>query len=214
MIFNLPNTIGFSYIACMEAKKENLFTEELNLLSLSASNKRKQEFIAGRCAAHNAQQQIENKTTPILKGEHGEPLWDSNLIGSITHSKDYAFAVVSHKKYFYSIGLDLEEMPSQNKWHLVNHICNDSEKQWASNCHNPSNRLIQLFSAKESIYKAFFPICHYSLSFHDCILHWNELKKCFYTEWTISLPNYYYNKETIVHLHSWKNFFITYCILT
>lgn len=213
MILNLPNTIGFSYLSCNEAKKENLFSEELDLLSLSASEKRKQEFIAGRCAAHNAQRQIDNIITPILKGDHGEPLWSGNLIGSITHSKEYALAVVSHKEYFYSLGLDLEEIPLQSKWHLVNHICNDMEKQWASNCNNPSNRLIQIFSAKESIYKAFFPICHYSLSFHDCILHWNELKQYFSVEWTISLPNYYYNKETIVHLHSWKNFFITYCFL-
>jgi 4'-phosphopantetheinyl transferase EntD len=141
-----------------DAEAEPLHPSEAAAVHPRAVSGRRRDFALGRTAARLALAQLGRHPVAILRGEHREPLWPHDVIGSLTHAAGWVMAAVAHTRDCGGIGLDLEH---RNRYFpdLVNHIAFEDERTWLAEL--PADRhaaaVLEVFSAKESIYKAFFP---------------------------------------------------------
>ena len=127
--------------------------------------KRQLEFAAGRTCARNALTGLGVMPQPILRGSSRQPLWPSGIVGSITHCNGYCAAAVAFRSSMLGIGIDAEPnqlLPSSVYDHIFDNDEIPSESPRSGLC---VDRL--LFSIKESIFKAWFPITGIWLDFKE-----------------------------------------------
>jgi 4'-phosphopantetheinyl transferase EntD len=181
-MFSSPfrSEIAFS-IKTHKDSHEEIHPEEEELIGARAVEKRRREFRLGRAAAHSAIASLLGESrVPILKGEKGEPLWPAGLVGAISHSEGLAAAAVGRRIQTEGIGLDLEPLYEQVPLEISDLICTPQEFLWIESSPREAGlRLKMLFSAKESIFKAFYPIDKIYLDFKDAELTWDEHKRSF-----------------------------------
>jgi 4'-phosphopantetheinyl transferase EntD len=160
-------------IATAEAVNElgdtTLLPEEVEALG-NAVDARRREFALGRTCARRALAALGYPPAAILRGPQREPLWPAGIVGSITHARGYCAVAVARHSEFASIGIDAEvhaTLPdgvldqissAEERAHL--HTLPRTGAHW--DC--------LLFSAKESIYKAWFPLAGRWLGFEDVTL--------------------------------------------
>lgn len=117
--------------------------------------KRRREFALGRACARSALEGLGHGDAMIGRGANGAPLWPEGIIGSITHTKDYAAAVVGEAWHFSGIGVDAERVGgvSQDLWPR---LFDDAERDHLMELDQADQGRIAtlLFSAKEACYKA------------------------------------------------------------
>jgi 4'-phosphopantetheinyl transferase EntD len=119
---------------------------------------RRMEFAAGRRCAREALAQIGVPPQPIPRGAAREPLWPGGVIGSITHCPGYCAAAVARSYAFSAIGIDAERNEPL-PFEALSIVADDHEQSQIrehSRCGIHWDRL--LFSAKESVFKAFYPL--------------------------------------------------------
>jgi len=134
------------------------FPEELACLSSNAVPKRRAEFAAGRAAARQAMHDLGVAAQPILVAPSRAPQWPAGVVGSISHTKTCAMAVVAPAIEWRGIGVDVEE-DTPLKRDLWPAICLDTEQDWLLQQNNPGQLAKVIFSAKEAAYK-----CQYLIS--------------------------------------------------
>jgi 4'-phosphopantetheinyl transferase EntD len=159
-------------VACAEAfgdaPDDELFPAEEALLARAVQTRRS-EFATGRRCARNALGALGLAPVPILPGQAGAPQWPSGIVGSITHCAGYRAAAVAQTSEVMTIGLDAE--PAQ--WlpgDVLELVALPGERARLRDLAAEApgtcwDRL--LFSAKESVYKAWFPLAHRWLGFAD-----------------------------------------------
>jgi 4'-phosphopantetheinyl transferase EntD len=134
-----------------------------------ASDKRRREFTAGRECARIALGKLGIAPVPILIGEGGAPQWPPGIVGSITHCDGYRAAAVAHASDVAAIGMDAEPGDSLPRGVLdVISLPAERIRLAALAGERPDmcwDRL--LFTAKESVYKAWFPLTGRWLGFKD-----------------------------------------------
>ncbi|HEX2760306.1 MAG TPA: hypothetical protein VHM27_07320, partial [Rhizomicrobium sp.] len=81
-----------------------------NALVEKAAPKRRREFALGRACARAALEKLGHGGAVIGRGSNGAPLWPQGITGSITHTRDYAAAVVGEARHFSGIGVDAERV--------------------------------------------------------------------------------------------------------
>jgi 4'-phosphopantetheinyl transferase EntD len=106
---------------------------------------------------------------PIPRGEWGAPQWPPGIVGSITHCARYRAAAAAHARDVLSIGLDaeLDEVLPGGVLEAVS-LPGERERLRGLMAVAPGtcwDRL--LFSAKETTYKAWFPLARRWLDFED-----------------------------------------------
>lgn len=154
-----------------------LLPQEAAILA-RASDKRRREFTTGRECARIALGKLGVAPAPILVGERGAPVWPPGVVGSITHCDGYRAAVVGHSSDVAAIGLDAEPngpLPGGVLEVVSLAVERDRLAVLARRdalAERPAgqpgvcwDRL--LFSAKESVYKAWFPLTGTWLGFED-----------------------------------------------
>ncbi len=137
-----------------------------------AVDKRRREFATVRRCARAALAQLGVPPGPILPGQHGAPTWPDGIVGSMTHCAGYRAAGVAWASEVRSVGIDAEpneplpegvldvvSLPGE-RHRLVELVGRRPEVNW--------DRL--LFSAKEAVYKAWFPVTGRWLGFADAEL--------------------------------------------
>jgi 4'-phosphopantetheinyl transferase EntD len=145
-----------------------LFPEELELLAKSVEKRRK-EFTTGRFCARAALAQLGFPPVPVLPGPKREPVWPDGVVGSITHCTGYRAAAVARTTDFRSIGIDAEPNAPTPKG-VVEAIAVPGELTRLDGLRAASDKVSWdrlLFSAKESVYKAWFPLTRLWLGFED-----------------------------------------------
>ena len=134
-----------------------------------ASDKRRREFTAGRECARIALGKLGVAPVPILTGERGAPQWPPGIVGSITHCDGYRAAAAAHASDVAAIGMDAEPADTLPRGVLdVISLPAERARLAALAGERPAvcwDRL--LFSAKESVYKAWFPLTGRWLGFDD-----------------------------------------------
>jgi len=120
-----------------------------------AADKRRRDFALGRACAHLALEQLGHHGTVIGKAENGAPCWPAGVLGSITHAKGYAAALVGDARQFCGIGVDAERLGGVTQ-ELWPRLFNAAERRYLSSLDGAAQMLAAtlFFSAKESCYKA------------------------------------------------------------
>jgi 4'-phosphopantetheinyl transferase EntD len=145
-----------------------LFPQEQALLA-RAVDKRRREFTTARACARTALAALGVAPAPILRGERGAPQWPPGIVGSITHCAGYRAAAAARARDVLTIGLDAEpdEVLPRGVLDAIS-LPGERERLGALAAAAPGpcwDRL--LFSAKESTYKAWFPLTRCWLGFQD-----------------------------------------------
>jgi 4'-phosphopantetheinyl transferase EntD len=128
---------------------------EEEALVKEAVAKRQKEFRAGRHAAHQALEQLNAPWEPLLFGDKRQPLWPAGYLGSITHCQGACVAVCAKRNNIISLGIDVEPLKPLPKG-TAQYIHTSEDKTLIQQHNTLPERLI--FSAKESLYKCYFPL--------------------------------------------------------
>ncbi|MBM0276125.1 4'-phosphopantetheinyl transferase family protein [Micromonospora tarensis] len=150
---------------------ETVFPGEADLIA-NAVDGRRREFITARRCAREALLRLGHPPAPIRPGPRREPVWPAGVVGSITHCAGYRAAAVGLATDIAALGIDAEphgalpegvlgSVTAVGDAGLLTDLARrDPTTHW--------DRL--LFSAKESIYKAWYPLTHRWLGFEDASL--------------------------------------------
>ncbi|MEV5872716.1 4'-phosphopantetheinyl transferase superfamily protein [Streptomyces sp. NPDC052101] len=140
-----------------------------------AVTKRRREFAAVRGCARRAMEKLGVPAQPIVSGERGAPRWPDGLIGSMTHCDGFCAAALARAGDPTSLGIDAEPHgPLPDGVGLTVFLPAEAERLARLAGQRPAvhwDRI--LFSAKESVYKAWFPLTRAWLDFSeaDITLH-------------------------------------------
>lgn len=133
-----------------------------------AGAKRQREFAAGRRAAREALARLGIGDFPLLNDADRAPVWPAGIVGSITHCKGLCAVAVASETLARSLGLDAEGAAPLSP-RLVDRICTPAESdRLAGLPRTPGLDWAKLtFSAKESVYKCYFPLARRVIGFRD-----------------------------------------------
>jgi 4'-phosphopantetheinyl transferase EntD len=146
-----------------------LLPEEAAALGRAAEIRRA-EFAAARTCARRALSRLGLPPAPILTGLNREPLWPAGVVGSITHCRGYRAAAVAFRSRLAAVGIDAEPHDALPDG-VLERVSVDSERAWLDGRSGDGvcwDRV--LFSAKESVFKAWFPLTRRWLGFEDAAL--------------------------------------------
>ena len=165
-------------VASCEALKDGpeiwLFPEEEAIVARAVKSRRS-EFATVRVCARRALAELGLGPSPILPGIRGAPRWPAGAVGSMTHCLGYRAAAVAWSKDLSSIGIDAEPhhvLPED----VLEQVALPSERHQITllDAQAPGAHWdMLLFSAKESVYKAWFPLTHRWLGFEDVVVTLN-----------------------------------------
>ncbi|WP_310723254.1 4'-phosphopantetheinyl transferase superfamily protein [Streptomyces sp. N2A] len=155
-----------------DAPLSEMFPEEWALVA-GAVPKRQREFGTVRGCARAALSRLGIAPAPLLPGRDRAPEWPDGIVGAMTHCAGYRAAAVARQRDIRTVGLDAEpNLPVSDPGVMdlvtlpeeraqLHHLADlEPEIAW--------DRLI--FSAKESVYKAWYPLAHRWLGFEDALL--------------------------------------------
>lgn len=152
-----------------------LHPEELEIAAAMPHEKRRREFLLGRTAAHLALRELGEDIRPIGLGDGGEPLFPAVVVGSIAHSSGRGCAVVASRLDYAGVGIDIEPLARVPRPSLAKRLCTDAEIELLESDELLlPPRLLRIFSAKESLYKAIYPSLRRFVGFRDVELLWDE----------------------------------------
>ncbi len=148
-----------------------LFPEEEAAIG-RAADKRRREFTTARACARTALARLGVPAVPIVPGLRGSPQWPPGVVGSMTHCAGYRASAVALAADVRTLGVDAEPDHSLPTG-VLDAIATADERDGlcalASTAPEPSwDRL--LFSAKESVYKAWFPLTRRWLGFEEAVI--------------------------------------------
>ena len=137
---------------------QELYPAETAVIA-AADAARRAEFAAGRAVARAALARLGAAAGPVLPGRAGEPRWPDGVVGSITHCAGYRACAVAEARDVAAIGIDAEPCLALAGG-LLAAVAGDAERAWLAELSaacpgTPWDRV--LFSAKESVYKAWYP---------------------------------------------------------
>jgi 4'-phosphopantetheinyl transferase EntD len=133
-----------------------------------AVERRRTEFTTGRHCARVALTRLGLEPSAITKGQRGAPLWPDGVVGSITHCAGYRAAAVARTADRVTIGIDAEPNEPLPAGVLDTIALPRERARLLAAASDPGvcwDRL--LFSAKESVYKAWFPLTGTWLGFEE-----------------------------------------------
>ena len=165
-----PDHISFCLLPIHSTSNQKLHPAEENYFSQLSSVSRKEHYRSGRICAGEVLSKLGTLGQPVLRDpQTREPLWPEGISGSITHIGKWAAAAAGKTSDILGIGIDLEDLERQVDSRISRHVCIPEEQKWLQECGEDflEQNLKIIFSAKESIFKAFFPYTRTYLHFHD-----------------------------------------------
>jgi 4'-phosphopantetheinyl transferase EntD len=175
------------YVAAVEAWGDppdaELFLGEEAIVA-GALGERRREFTTVRHCARQALAMLGHPPVPILPGKDRDPQWTPGIVGSMTHCIGYRAAAVAHAHQAAALGIDAE--PHQPLPEGLSRLIvrPDEQRRIAElTAVRPDVHWDRLtFSAKESVYKAWFPVVRCWLGFDDASLTFEPGSRRFIAE--------------------------------
>jgi 4'-phosphopantetheinyl transferase EntD len=129
---------------------------------------RRAEFAAGRTHARRALAALGAALAPIPAGADRAPQWPPGFAGSIAHTRSLAAAVVAPTAAFAALGLDIEELRAEMD-EIAPMVLAPAERRWLDGLAGAERRRLAtlVFSIKEAVFKAQWPLTHRFLEFAD-----------------------------------------------
>ncbi|WP_326665197.1 4'-phosphopantetheinyl transferase family protein [Streptomyces sp. NBC_00385] len=130
---------------------------------------RRREFTTVRHCARTALSELGRGYEPLVPGHRGAPGWPAGVVGSMTHCSGFRAAAVARSTVLASLGIDAEpDLPLMPGMLASVSLPAERERVAGLMTHRPGvawDRL--LFSAKEAVYKAWFPLTGLLLDFPE-----------------------------------------------
>lgn len=143
------------FIARIADRCDQLLPIELPLVE-GRGSRRRDEFSSGRYCARRAMATRGLPGGAVLTGTSRSPVWPAGTCGSLTHSRQLAGAAVSGT--LSGLGLDIEHYGRLSA-RAAERILTEAESQELHDLDEDFLRLATIvFSAKEAVYKAIYPI--------------------------------------------------------
>ncbi|MCP5029721.1 MAG: 4'-phosphopantetheinyl transferase superfamily protein [Actinomycetia bacterium] len=147
------------------------------------------DHVLGRRCARLALEELGVESEPVLRGDRRQPLWPPGVVGSITHTTGYVAAAVARRFDLRTVGLDAEpDLPLPDG--VIRRIARPEDSEWLGSGADfgvvDPGRL--LFSAKEAVYKAWFPVAGRWLGFGDAYLEVDAGQRTFRAHLTVDGP--------------------------
>lgn len=166
-----------------------LFPEEKKVIG-RAVEKRRREFRTGRACARAALAELGVEAQAIPSGPRGEPQWPAGIVGSITHCDGYRACALAHRADLVTIGIDAERDTALPEG-LIGDIALPEERRaldllTAEEPGTSWDRL--LFSLKETVYKAWFPLTERRLGFEDARVEIDRERRSFSAQLLVPGP--------------------------
>jgi 4'-phosphopantetheinyl transferase EntD len=134
-----------------------------------AGPRRRREFAAGRACAREALSRLGLERAALPRREDRTPAWPPGVVGSITHCPGFCAAAAAPAAAVASLGLDVERAGRVSAPVLVRIGCEAELEQLAERrrCGDARDFAALLFSAKEAVYKCYWPLAATFLGFRD-----------------------------------------------
>jgi 4'-phosphopantetheinyl transferase EntD len=162
-----------------------LFASERESLG-DAVEKRRREFMSGRACAREALARLGAPVAAIPSGPRGEPRWPAGVVGSITHCAGYRGCAVARSDAVAALGIDAEPDEPLPAGVLDEVVQGDERERLAVASPVDLGRLA--FSAKEAVFKAWFPLTGRWLDFHDAELRLDLAGRAFRADLRVPGP--------------------------
>jgi 4'-phosphopantetheinyl transferase EntD len=117
---------------------------------------RSRDFETGRECAREALVKLGVGVSIIARGGAGEPVWPEGIVGSLTHTHEYCAAAVARTSEVLKLGIDAEVHRALREG-VLEIVADADELKMIRDLPKDVHWETVLFSAKESIYKAWFP---------------------------------------------------------
>ncbi|TDB96155.1 4'-phosphopantetheinyl transferase superfamily protein [Actinomadura sp. 7K534] len=160
-----------------DVRPDHVFPEEEALVA-KAVPKRRREFATVRACAREALGRLGVPAAPILPGVRGAPGWPAGVVGSMTHCDGYRAAAVASDRECAAVGVDAEPHGPLPEG-VLEAVSIPPERSRIDRlaAGHPAVRWDRLlFSAKESVYKAWFPMTRRPLGFEDADIDFDPLR--------------------------------------
>lgn len=149
-----------------------LYPQEKALVAES-TDERRREFATVRGNARKALSRLGIPPAPILPGTRGAPGWPDGIVGSMTHCAGYRAAAVARAADLAAISVDAEPNQPISNAGMRALVTIPEERLWLTQLalRRPDvhwDRLV--FSAKESVYKAWYPLTGQWLDFDEVMI--------------------------------------------
>jgi enterobactin synthetase component D / holo-[acyl-carrier protein] synthase len=147
------------------------FPGEEDLIAKAVESRRR-EFVTARRCARTALRAFGYPDAPIRPGPKREPQWPAGMAGSITHCAGYRAAAVARTSDIALLGIDAEPNGPLPEG-VAEAITVPGEPEMLdrlAGTHPDTHWGRLLFSAKESVYKAWFPVTRRWLGFEEARL--------------------------------------------
>jgi 4'-phosphopantetheinyl transferase EntD len=118
---------------------------------------------AARIVARNLLSRFAQAQCAIPRSTAGMPVWPEGIVGSLAHDSTIAVAAVARKHDFLSLGIDIEPAEPLAA-DLLDIVATAKERD---RIQDDPYRGRLLFSVKEAIYKAVYPLDRTFLDHHD-----------------------------------------------
>jgi 4'-phosphopantetheinyl transferase EntD len=147
---------------------DQLFEQESVVIAQAVAS-RQREFTTVRHLARRALVRLGRPATPIVPNRRGAPQWPQGIVGSMTHCAGYRAAAVSPAEVSAAVSIDAE--PNGPLPHgVLEAVTLPSERTRLSALADQRpdvhwDRLV--FSAKEAVFKAWYPLTHRELAFSE-----------------------------------------------
>ncbi|MEU0303285.1 4'-phosphopantetheinyl transferase superfamily protein [Streptomyces sp. NPDC006175] len=165
----LPSQVGTgSTFVDYDAALTALYPQEAAAIA-HARPKRRREYANARLCARRAMHELGVPPAPVVSGGRGEPLWPAGLVGSMTHCPGFRAAAIGRSAAFAGLGIDAEpDLPLPQD--LLDFIALPQEREQVHAFTRAApgvcwDRL--LFSAKEAVFKVWFPLTGRPLDFAE-----------------------------------------------
>lgn len=164
----LPQGIESAEVFGTECDDVELFPAEAILVA-EVTEKRRREFTGARACARLALARAGLVPAPILPGPSGAPRWPAGIVGSMTHCQGYRGAAVARADRFAAIGIDAEPhdiLPAG----VLAKVAREPEQTALAGLRGRAPEFCWdriLFSAKESVFKAWSPMTSRPLRFTE-----------------------------------------------
>ncbi|MEW2068595.1 4'-phosphopantetheinyl transferase superfamily protein [Streptomyces sp. NPDC007346] len=163
-----------AYVSCAATRQESvpdgtLFPEEAELVARSVP-KRRNDFATARACARRAMRRLGLEPVAVLHGKRGMPLWPEGIVGSLTHCEGYRAAALARSADVLSLGVDAEPHAPLPEG-VGELVVSPSERERFTGPRAGEAGGIHwdrvLFSAKESVFKVWYPLTLTELDFEE-----------------------------------------------
>lgn len=184
----LPDSVATS--ECRDDPAEAFLLPGEEVAVARAVTRRRREYTTVRHCARQAMAALDLPAAPILPGPRRGPVWPEGVVGSMTHCAGYRAAAVARATDVVSLGIDAEEhAPLPETVDTLVSLPEERDRLRALAVSHPRVEWHRvLFSAKESVYKTWFPLTGRWLGFEDARLRFDPHAGTFTAELLVPGP--------------------------